>query len=237
LLAIGVILFAPLGIFLTGSRAQAGLVVDLLLGIYIWSLWHFRRPALIWIGVLVILAGGFVVKEFSAEIYQIDQLSERYSDLTDSQAEGNDTRFITWKAGFDLMTSPPGFETIFGSGLGRTMGMVDDGMLSTSHYESSLFQAFSEGGFLGVLVRYLPAFMAIFVLIRKMRKDSHLVTLLLLWMVLYCFSVLTSPTASAYHIQIAYFSAVALAFELERVERALMKIKSLKKFSLARIRS
>lgn len=221
ILAVAAVIMIPTGLMFTGSRAQVGLIAVLLIVSVAGMAWYLRKPVLLATVSLVLLLGTYFFVSKAGEIAQWEQLIDRYYALVDATAEGNDTRYDTWKAGLDLVLSGPDLESFVGSGLGRTLGMVNDGQESTHHYESSFFQAFSEGGLLGVLLRYLPAAMAIRLLLRKVISGSFVAYLLLLWIAIYCVSVSVSPTAAAYPTQVAYFIVIALAFELVRIELAL----------------
>jgi hypothetical protein len=218
-ITIGVV---PAGIAVTGSRAQLGLIAILSVAMFAGALLYLRRRRAFVATALVILLGGgcFVVLHSASMTGQNLLLGERYSNVFDTKAEGNYGRYERWRQGFELLCSVPGLRTAFGVGLGQSMAQVD-GSAKISHYESSFFQAFAEGGILGLVVRYLPAFLAIRALIQTRMRNSYLAYGLLVWMVLYIVASGVSPGASAYHTQLAYFAAVTLAFEVHTVQSAL----------------
>ena len=94
-----------------------------------------------------------LIKPFSSKLDQADVLLERARTAVSESGEANSHRYNRWRQGLELITSF-NTETFLGHGLGTTMGQVNDGFNAHTHYESSFFQSFYEGGIVGLLVRY-----------------------------------------------------------------------------------
>lgn len=200
------VFLSPIAIFLTGSRSQLILVIFFLcisLFIIIKKLLKLRFILLFFISSVILIQ--FTIKEFM-QINQSTMLSERYLNSFNQ----TDDRVLLWKDSVALLYRP---ESIFGIGIGSSLGMVKDGHVETSHYESSFFQALSEGGYLGILLRFLPLILGLLFLLKSRKTNKIIRKLMILWFITYFISVFTAPTAAAYHTQYVYFIMVALAIK------------------------
>lgn len=210
------------GLFLTQTRAQwllGGLfiVFALFIGVSSGSRKNALSVFLISILMLSVVAVGSSLF-FQTSDSQSEYVFERIDSLLFFDPEDQSVRLSRWQDGLNLFTSPSVY-SILGYGIGTTMGQVADGFAAQSHFESSFFQAFYEGGLLGLIIRYLPWLVALWFLVRQRKRRSLFRRLLYLWLVIYFFSVLVAPTAGAYHAQISYFvvlslSATAVQFEI-----------------------
>ena len=137
-------------------------------------------------------------------LFQDAILRSRYEDVFSEDSVGNTTRFSAWARGLELFLSFR-IEVFLGSGVGTTLGMVNDGFRSAGHFESSFFQAFYEGGLVGLFARFLPGVFALYYLISSGVFLKSLGLLTFSWIVFYLASVVSAPTAAAYHTQMVYF--------------------------------
>lgn len=213
-LAVTTVLLAPAGLLVTGSRAQVllgGLMVG---GGGLLTLFYAKRRRY-WVAAgLLALVACLAWERVDLLVGQEAILASRYADPFNARDEGNAWRYSRWAEGVTLTRQASIGEWMVGIGLGSSMGMVDDGFPTTTHYESSLFQAFSEGGVVAVAVRYGPVVLAMAIAVRWVLRRSKWSTLLLLWLLLYLLAVTIAPTAGAYHTQLALYIVVALTFEL-----------------------
>lgn len=221
LLALANLVVVPAGLAVTGSRAQLVLCAALFVCVLAGKAVYLRQAGFALLAAGILVAGGYWALDRWASSAQGDLLASRYSDQFAEDAEGNDARYANWRAGGELLLAPPGLDSVFGVGLGRSMGMIDDGEPPIPHYESSLFQAFAEGGVLALAVRYGPALVGLWFTLGPLLRGSFVAYLLFVWIALYCVSVTVAPTASAYHTQVAFFLAVMLSLAVRQVERAL----------------
>lgn len=198
-------------IYLTGSRANLLLYLSFATVVYLGVIGQSRvGKALALVGIPVLLA-PLLMRSAEEYLVQFYNLSGRYLDPFSSQAEGNDHRFYVWGQALSLFESF-GIESVLGHGLGTTVNTIDDGFAYSTHYESSFFQAFYEGGAAGVLLRYGPAAFAVYSLMSRrairMTADGRL---LLAWLIWYCVAISVAPTAGAYHTQMVYFITCGMA--------------------------
>lgn len=206
LLGITVIL---LGGLLTASRAIWILFAVWLGAILISELGKgvlFTRmvPVALFLGVTIFL-GDAVLSSSS----QLNMLQERAESSLSESDEGNSKRYQFWAQGLDMMMEL-NTETFFGHGLGSTMGQISDGFNVHSHFESSFFQSYYEGGLAGLFVRYFGYLIALIGLSRGGSGNSRLNLFLVLWLALYFLGTSTSPTAGSYSGQLAFFFVVGL---------------------------
>jgi hypothetical protein len=231
----GAVIFAilcilvPVSTFFTGSRATFFLCALFTLLIVVMFVSALRPKTLVLAAVVVCVAPMFFwsLNFRLPDIPQVSLLTERYLDAASDEDSGNDLRFKVWSDGLQLLTGP-GPNELIGVGLGSSIAM-EDGHQTTPHFESSLFQSFSEGGILGLLIRYLPGLVAIIFLITKRRLDQTVTLSLLVWFLSYFIAVSTSPTAAALHTQFVYFFAVGLAFEVHRLFDLRLSPKSIRR--------
>ncbi|MGO9485287.1 MAG: O-antigen ligase family protein [Rhodomicrobium sp.] len=212
---------APISIFFTGSRAQFFLAAGFAFAISIILIRQVTKGVLVSLILTFVLVFPAIVaagiKVQTPDIPQLSMLIDRYgSGSFEKDAEGNDERYEEWARGLDLFVEAGG-EFFTGIGICSSCGMVDDGRIATSHYESTLFQAFSEAGIVGLVVRFYPGVLAIIVLIYRSRLEWKLRVILVLWFAFYFLSVGTSPTAGMYHTQFIYFTAVGLALQMRSI--------------------
>ncbi|MEI6267751.1 MAG: O-antigen ligase family protein [Methylococcaceae bacterium] len=206
---------APIALFFTASRAQfllLGLFMALVLLIISKKFFKIQIVIVLFITLLLSLFGASMLTN---ETTQTSELTERYKYSLNSDQEGNDTRYQSWQDGIELF-SDYSLQSLIGIGLGSSMGMINDEKESTRHYESSFFQAYSEAGYLGLILRYYPGLIALTFLLKYHCNTRHqmIKRIFIAWFVLYFASISTSPTASAYHTQFIYFIAVAFAIKI-----------------------
>jgi hypothetical protein len=198
--------------FLTGSRTAffSLMVFFVILFVLVTkgSIGSIHRILTI-IGVMIIALANVDIPYVSIAVENWD----RYSSVFSSIDAGNEGRFARWQQGFSLMTnvSP---EWFLGNGLGTTLGMISDGSTTSTHFESSVFQAFFEGGFGLILVRYLTSLVAIFIFFTRSKQRTIEEWALLFFLFLHFASTATAPTFGAYHIQMVYFLASGLLISL-----------------------
>lgn len=197
------------GCILTATRAIWVLITIIILSIVFIELkrmFRYRKSVLLLLCLVTLLSLG---KNYFPDIEQADILLERALYATSYRGEANEFRFNIWRRGMDMVgTFDSSF--FFGHGLGSTMGQINDGFRAHTHYESSFFQAFYEGGVVGIFVRYFWYLVALAGLMRGGAGDSRVNILLSVWLFLYFLATATSPTAGAYHGQMALFTVVGM---------------------------
>lgn len=161
------------------------------------------------VSVVMIVFLGFDFRAFSI----FEDNWERFSAVLSSQDEGNSHRFTRWLEGLSLMgTLTP--EWFFGNGVGSTNGIIVDGFPTSTHFESSVLQAFFEGGFGLVFLRYYCALVAIWVFFSRSKKKTREQWALVIFLVVHFVSTAVAPTFGAYHTQMVYFLASGLLISL-----------------------
>ncbi|MGI2323710.1 MULTISPECIES: O-antigen ligase family protein [unclassified Methylococcus] len=214
-------ILAPIGLFFSGSRSALLLEITFFVGlVFILSVGYIRRKKGFFgvMGVMIFVF-SFVFVRYIDDIEQSAMLLDRYSNAFDEADRGNDHRYERWREGAELFMDFDIY-SIIGNGLGSSSGAFADDMKYNTHYESSLFQAFSEGGYFGLMLRYLPFFCALIVMIRHKCGNDRFVyqakIMLLLWLIVYFASVFSAPIAGAYFTQFVYFMVVAFVLNLDR---------------------
>jgi O-antigen ligase len=202
--------------FYTGSRSQFMLILVLFSGIIIILTMDFLRTKsfLLLILIFISVAVFFTAKYIESD-YQSLVLLEKYQNPFDENADGNYHRFQRWNEGTDLFKNFD-FHSLVGVGIGKSLGMVNDGDESITHYESSLFQAFSEGGYLGLILRYFPMFYGLVKLVKykaNRPKEKQIKKLFILWLCVYFASLFAAPIAAAYYTQMIYFIVIAFCIK------------------------
>ncbi|MBW4662631.1 MAG: hypothetical protein KME01_00240 [Chroococcus sp. CMT-3BRIN-NPC107] len=154
--------------------------------------------------VFVILVGLFAeIRDFlyeQAGSYQVTRFESTFS-----QGEtGNYIRIMGWKEGlklFDLLEAWRGY----GLGTSNTrMGEIYDFPVR-SHFESSIFLTFSEGGVFGLFARLLPLVVTFWLC-----QGTVVSRLFSVWMLLFFVNLCVSPLIDGHSVQLAYFLAMAL---------------------------
>lgn len=196
-------------IFLTGSSSNVflySLLAAFILLFLIRSKGLGRKMRLL--GPILIM-GSLVPSILVAYVPQYLDLLAKYQNVISSSTGGNNIRFLRWSQGLELFNNFR-LESIVGHGLGSTLGMVKDGFDYSTHYESSFFQAYYEGGILGLLLRYVPLIYTLFALAKSPVRHDPKILLICVWLIFYAISTSVAPTAAAYHTQAIYFLACGL---------------------------
>jgi hypothetical protein len=220
LLCLGGIVVVLLGIFVTQGRTQWMMSGVFLLAAIVIGLRHMQQGRLPFFIVILIgvVALAWVAVQVVSAADQSDMIIARLNSVTslESMDEG---RVGLWQAGMQLLGdfSP---QWLIGHGLGTTLGQIDDGLPVNTHYESSFFQAFYEGGLLGLVIRYWPFLLSLLFLIQGSKEKSVLRPLLILWLFCYFVVVFIAPTAGAYHGQMSYFIVLGLSATAKHFEDA-----------------
>lgn len=205
-----------IGIYLTGSRAAFYLMIlAYMVGYRVVSRGvNIGAKYLIVTGVLTsgFLLGFLSGYDFSG-LGALPDGSDRYIEVVSGQDEGNSHRFLRWSQGLELMVNIS-FEWFLGHGVGTTIGGVSDGVKTSTHYESSVLQAFYEGGFVLIIYRYLAAIVAIGVYVFHTRYRIREATALALYICLVGVNTAVAPTFGAYHTQMVYFLSCGLLISL-----------------------
>ena len=194
--------------YLTGSRAG----LYLMLTCYLFSLWAATdglRASTRWISAFLFIATFSAIGFSNVNFADFLGNTDRFASAFSAQDEGNSNRFMRWSQGLDLMLTPRA-EWVVGNGLGSTIGGFNDGIETSTHFESSVFQGFYEGGILLLIYRYLATFVAYSSFIRGFRQRTTETSVLAIWIALHFFATATSPTFGAYHTQMVYFIACGL---------------------------
>lgn len=205
--------------YLTGSRAGFYLIlITYLVGYRVATQGASSviRHLLILFFATSLLLSNFKVFDYEVFTAQAD----RYIYALSDQDEGNSHRYARWIEGLELMTtiSP---EWFFGHGLGTTIGKFDDGITTATHFESSVLQAFYEGGFGLIIYRYLAAIVAIAIYASRFRHRTRETTALAFLIALVTLSTVVAPTFGAFHTQLVFFlsSGLLISLSLQRRER------------------
>lgn len=197
-----------LGCFFTFSRAP--LILCTIFSIYAFielvlidkSVKISQKVILIF--VFVTLVGLFSeIKDFlyeQAGSYQVGRFETTFS----TGETGNYARLIGFKNGlklFDLIEAWRGY----GLGTSNTrMGQLYNFPVR-SHYESSIFLTFSEGGVVGLFARLLPLVVTFWLC-----QSTAVSRLFSVWMLLFFINLCLSPLIDGHSVQVAYFLAVSL---------------------------
>jgi hypothetical protein len=130
---------------------------------------------------------------------QLDRIA-----TNDNQSDSNSFRILLWMNAIDLIVRGDIVQHIVGSGLGTTVeGKF--GPAPLSHGESSFFQAYLEGGVLGLSLRAMP-----FILLLRARWAPHYAENLIYGCALFVVCSV-APLFGAYGIQcvLAYIAGIA----------------------------
>lgn len=109
-----------------------------------------------WITLFGLVFVFFVLAQLQVDIFD-KQLERIFTN--DAKSDSNVGRLILWNAATDTIVGFNIFEHLFGLGIGVTNDRLMQSALS--HGESSLFQSYIEGGFLGLYLRLLPFWIAL----------------------------------------------------------------------------
>lgn len=212
------------GFILTGSRSQVVLALALLaLGSVGWVYYSKDRVFGIFVLCASVVALTFASSYGLGKAQQGEYLFDRYKSAFSKENAGNDVRYEEWSKGFELITTNMAVATV-GVGIGSSAAQIEnDGYEATSHYESTLFQSFSEGGIFGFLLRYAPGFFALFFLLFSFQQKSYLRFMIGVWLMTYFASIFSAPTAAGYHVQATYYIAAGLAACWPYYDRGLMR--------------
>lgn len=135
-----------------------------------------------------------------AGFYHIDRFESTFVE----SGTGNSLRFSAWKKGLELFDS---MEAWRGYGLGSSntrMGQLYNFKVR-SHYESSIFLTFSEGGIFGLITRLYPLLLTFWI-----SQNTILSRVICVWTLLFFVNLCVSPLIDSHSVQIAYFLAVSL---------------------------
>ncbi len=198
-------------LYLTGSRANLLLYSSFSAVVYLVAIRQSAPGKRVVLLALPFLVSPLLLSTVAYYAEQFDALRGRYLDPFSSQALGNDHRYYVWGRALDMFNRL-GIESVLGHGLGTTVSTIDDGFEYSTHFESSFFQAFYEGGAIGLLLRYLPVIVVFYsILSRASARKEIQNKLLIAWLIWYVIAIAIAPTAGAYHTQMAYFLACGLA--------------------------
>lgn len=112
----------------------------------------------------------------------------------DVYSESNRGRLVLWSQAIDIIAHFNPLQHMIGQGLGTTS--AERLSLAVSiHGESSIFQAYLEGGLLGIFVRFLPFAMILFAYRSKIWLTANIYSLFLF------ISVATAPIFGAFGVQ------------------------------------
>jgi len=209
----------PISIYLTGSRSQLILtMISVIFSITISYKNIFLRKNILFM-ILTIFSFLVVFLSYINTSYQSELLVERYLDTFNSDASGNDVRYEQWNKAIKLFTDQD-IEIIIGSGIGSSMGMINDGYSNIDHYESSFFQAYAEAGYFGLFIRYFPLITSLYYLFKSGIKN-RINLIFIAWFLIYFLSIFSAPTASAYHTQYVFFLMVGFSIQINRFKKSL----------------
>lgn len=196
------------GIYLTGSRTSFYLLILIFLtGLHIAGLKLNSQKRFL----LIIIILPMLLPIYYFGIYNLNL--ERFIYVFSAQDDGNLNRFKFWTDGLTLMTDITP-EWFLGHGLGSTLGNVNDGLTAGPHYESSVFQAFYEGGLGLIFYRYLAAIIALKIYISQFKFRSNETTALAILLMSITLSTFVAPTFGAFHNQLIYFLVAGLLITL-----------------------
>jgi len=200
------------GIFVTLTRAQWILTAILIAGFGVVTGKPGLRGAARRFGVICFLAITVLVmfRETVLRGTYGQEIIERMTIGMTLASSDHEERFWQWEDGLKLFAEPS-LTWVTGHGLGTTMAQIDDGQPLASHFESSIFQCFYEGGVGGLVLRlWMPA--AVFIVLKRSGTSSgSRGRLLKLWVVCYVLAIGVAPTANSYHAQAALALSLGLA--------------------------
>lgn len=192
------IIISIVAIMLTGSRAAIGIYI---IGLLIIIFKIFSGSINLKLIPIFLILFSFIFYQNIVEFFEffMPRIQSAFS-LIDS---GNSHRLSRWEEALALFTKDfP--NNIFGHGIGTTLGNLDSSAKYSTHYESSFFQAFYEGGYIGLLTRYYVFIMSIAYAVLRPIK-SNLINLMIAYQVLFFLSTAVAPTIGAFHNQMLYF--------------------------------
>jgi len=152
---------------------------------------------------IILLSVSPEIKDFlyeQAGSYHID----RFESTLEQSGTGNSLRFSAWQKGMKLFDSMAAWR---GYGLGTSntrMGQIYDFKVR-SHYESSIFLTFSEGGIIGLLARLSPLILTFWLC-----QNTTVSRLFSMWTILFFINLCVSPLIDAHSVQLAYFLAMSM---------------------------
>lgn len=148
-------------------------------------------------------------------------ISDRIENAFSSADEGNDIRLNLWGKGVAMLLGPDD-TVVLGHGLGATLEMFAEGGPVSTHFESSFFQAYYEGGLAGLALRYWPFALGLASLLAAGRlRHATSSRLLAFWLVTYFAATAIAPTAGSYSGQIALYFVMGCCVAARRFEQVL----------------
>lgn len=200
-----------MALFLTGSRA--GFYLGLLSFCLGYLLAAPRGTAVAWHLFTAFIVTLFVAADFRLldELLVTDNF-DRFLNAFNAADDGNENRLYRWRQGLNEMTSISP-EWFLGHGIGATISIFDDGFEPSTHFESSVFQAFYEGGGGLLILRYTATMVALSAYAVTKERTREM-TALAGFLFLHFISTAIAPTFGAYHTQMVYFLAAGLLISL-----------------------
>ena len=140
-------------------------------------------------------------------MWVLDWVIEFSKILFDDSNPSNAKRFSRWSEGLQLFQF--NMYLFAGYGVGATMANIPDSFPVHTHYVSSFFQVLYEIGLFGLVFLYLPAAAALLRWVR-VAGSSMSDTLLVVWIIIYLFSVTGAPTFLSLHFSFLYYLSSGL---------------------------
>ncbi len=162
-----------------------------------------------------------IIQEQLQQQLNRDTISILQSGLS-PQEKANYKRYYAWYEGSLLFTD---LDSWIGYGLGTSNLAVQHHKLLPrnqyrSHYESSIFSTFSEGGIIGLCILFFP-----FIIIIISSKSNPHKDIFLVWSAMLLLNLFAAPIYS-YSSQIAYFMGMSLCVSLKPERQKLILMPS-----------
>ncbi len=156
---------------------------------------------------LIILGVGIL------EPLQINEdLASRLSFSTNAGDGGNSHRIMRWTQALEYMGE--GRHIVFGNGLGTTNGQYNTSDYIHTHYESSFFRAYYEGGIAYVFAIYGTLILGL-VSFRRSTIFSSLRFNVKSWLFVYTLVISVAPISNSFHHMFISSFAVAIILFLK----------------------
>ncbi len=168
-------------------------------------------------GVTVLCVAGALIFVLRSESGLEAEVIRRYANPLDTTESANSHRFNRWLEGAKMVTSFHPVNSLIGHGLGLTVTALTHADGYHTHFESSFFQTFYEGGVLGVAIRFAPFILAFAVLLRR-RLAARIDLLLASWLACCLLATLVAPNIGSFHIQASIWFMLGLVMVSPWVE-------------------
>tara|TARA_B110001469_G_scaffold117370_1_gene123276 strand:- start:6195 stop:7574 length:1380 start_codon:yes stop_codon:yes gene_type:complete len=222
-----------IGLFLTHSRAIWLLFIIYLAIVFSYLLLVAKNKAMNFcVGICAIagLAGGVLYVVQNAE--QGYEIIARFKDFFTTYDGSNAQRYSRWSIGLELFVYRNAwYEYFFGAGIGSTARSISDYFFVHTHYESSIFRAYYEGGYVLLFVKLLPVMMIIRYALR-MPRFNRVGFFFLCWVIVYFISICVAPISGDYYNQIAIYMMLGLAYLEAQSQLFLRELRAMGEFGI-----